>query len=1071
MNRLIRFFVDRSFVVNLLSVGICAVGLFLFFSLKRDLIPRFEISMIRINATLLGASPRSMEKEVLFPIEESLRGMAEVKSMTSTAQSDSASLTLRLKPSVDQVDEVLEDVRARLETVKATLPDNIENLEASAVRADSVDLKGYAVTGIDSSRTKDRLWLKGLQEKLRQLPGVVRVDLSLDDRHLFLEFIPERLNYYGISLGQARQQILNYFRLTTLGYLDQGGEQIIVDVDKPVDQLPDIRRIPIKSLMGEQLVRLEDVAAIEIRTHRETTRHLWEGQPYVFMQVHKDLDSDALRLQKEVDAAVETYQANRPYEPVRVVEAFDSSALIDQQLRVLRDNGLYGFLLVVALLTLFVGFKTAMMTAIGLPIAYLGTVIVLYWLGMSINLISVIGMILVVGMLVDDAIIVAEKYSQNLERGLVPREAARDAAYSLIAPVSGTILTTIVAFLPILLIPSDVGEIFRSIPIVIIAALCLSWLECFFVLPNHLQHVVTQTSKHSTHLLDRLAGPYRWTLNWALRLRYPAIVLIIGVTAGTVYFVKEHMQTNFNLRLGPKRLRVISVLDESASLVQTEARLKPLQDSLIELKKDFDLNLRTVIGRAWFDGKDLRGDQYAQIIIYDNRSQLEREDQPEALENRVRSLIDQHKSERFDKLTLIVSRSGDQSVKENTATIYVSGDDRLGFADLTAQIESRVQEVEGFKEIFIDQDDLVANWRFAVKPEALSKYGLSTGDVADQISSIFAPVKVGQMRLGGEQMNIYTELSRKDRLAFGDLQTLTVLNSQNIEIPLNYLGSWRQTQTLKTIQHRDGRRIFQIDVKYDDNKTDLTAFKAAVQDAVGPLEQEFPHFDLSVEAGDEAQDEARQWMINNVVTAVILILLVLSLTLGSLLQPLLVGSAIPLGMIGVIWALYFHGMDLGLMAMIGLLGVAGVAVNDALIMVYAINRLGRSLRDRQKRRAAILDGAVSRLRAILLTTITTLGGVFPMAYGWGGDSGFTAPLAFSMGWGILAATLATLFIIPIFLELLQDLYGGWRYCGRLVSLAVDRGLASRAREGQAGAAEGAAGKAAPQRACADGVDE
>ncbi|MFW7379908.1 MAG: efflux RND transporter permease subunit [Oligoflexus sp.] len=1048
MKRWINFFVERSFVVNLLSVGICGIGLFLLMQLKRDLIPRFEIAMIQVNAVLPGASPASIERELVFPIEEALIGMPAIKRMDSTARSDAASLTIFLKASSGDQDQIVEDIRARLQSLRATLPENLERLEANAYRQDSTEFQAYAITDVAMQNPRDRLWVKGLQENLRRLPGVVQVETSLPDHHLFLEFRSDRLNFYGISLSQVRARVLEYFRLTTLGYLDQGGEQIIIDVKKPIDQLADINALPIKTQLSGQTVVLSDLADISIRSQRQTVENYWNGAPYVYMMIRKDLDSDAIKLKSEIDKALADYQSVQLHPSIEVDSLFDGASLIEQQLVVLRDNGLYGFILVMIFLSVFVGFKTASMTAFSLPIAYLGTAIVLYWLGIAIDLISVIGMILVVGMLVDDAIIVSEKYSQNLEQGMAPPLAAKHAARTLIAPVSGTILTTIVAFLPILLIPSDVGSVFKSIPIVIIAALSLSWLECFFVLPNHLQHFVKKPTPHAKKLFQPIEKLFRIVLSKVLAWRYLVFVSILALLAGSFYLVKEHLKTNFNLRLGPKSLSVVATLNESQSLADTKSKLEELHTQLMSLRDDYPVRVRSIIGRAYFDGKNHLGDRYAQLVVYDNRGQQEQLADEGRLEARIQEIVDQQDLSAFENLTFIVSRSGDSEVKENTATIYVEGDDRLGFSDLTTKVEQAVQDVQGYQAVFYDTDDLISSWQFVVNPKALSTYGLTSGELSSQIASLFSPVKVGQTRLAGESVNIYTELQRKERLEFSDLNRLTILNGQGIEIPLAYLGAWEQTQTLQKISHRNGQRTFQIDVKYDPDQTDLAGFKTAIDLAIAPLRQEYPDFSLSVEAGDEAQDEAKTWILNSTVVAVILILLVLALTLGSLLQPMLVGLAIPFGMIGVLWALYFHGMDLGLMAMIGLLGVAGVAVNDSLIMVYAINDINKRHANVKSRRQNVIEGASSRLRAILLTTITTLGGVFPMAYGWGGDSGFTTPLAFSMGWGILAATLATLFVIPLMLEIIYDLRTASSWLLRCLHFLAFRRQGKHLRESQ-----------------------
>lgn len=318
-----------------------------------------------------------------------------------------------------------------------------------------------------------------------------------------------------------------------------------------------------------------------------------------------------------------------------------------------------------------------------------------------------------------------------------------------------------------------------------------------------------------------------------------------------------------------------------------------------------------------------------------------------------------------------------------------------------------------------DPERYQISWSFKPDYKKLAQYGLSTVDVARQARSVFTPDEVMELRYKGDNIYVYTQIKNEEPLKYEDLQDLEMMTSSGLPVPFKYLGHWENKKTLNKISHENGQRNLNLEYKFDPKKVNSTVAKAELQKVVNEVAKEFPTYSLEVEDASKQEKNSRAWAFKVAIVCIGLVLLVMAFVLRSLTQPFLVGMPIPCGLIGIIWALYLHDMPLGVMALIGLVGTVGVAVNASLIMMDEMNKL--AVKKGQMDKEVIVEGAASRLRAILLTTLTTLGGVLPMAYGIGGESGFTQPLAFSMGWGLTFATVLTLFVLPSMVEIRSDI--------------------------------------------------
>ena len=969
------------------------------------------------TAYMPGASPETIEQEVTFPLENAILGLPNVKNIRSKSFRNRVNISVNLVRDGQPPETTLENIRGRIDSIRSILPNNIENITSYVSKIDTVDAYSLSLIPFDANNSIHYQWLEALKQELLSLPKIVRVETKEPKRALYFELYPEKIAEYGLTVEIIQNKIRNYLQSNSLGSVNQNGRDIIIDMDRVKVDPKYFEKLPVHVDRFGYEVILADISEVSFRSDRLSRYSPVNGEKGVFVQAFSDTDVDFIEVTQQVRNRVGEFKKRLP-EPLRLVEHSANGDFIGHQVGVLGKNAIIGFLLVILILTFFVGVKPAIVTALGLPVAYLGTLIALKYFGISFNLITIMAMIVIVGILVDDAIVVTERYSKNLESGMTPKGSAVDAATSLMKPITGTILTTIVAYIPILMLDHDISDWFFAVPIVIISALLFSWLECFFVLPNHLAHYVNSPKALGGGIMQAMINIYDFFLKYILKLRYLVLLTVVSGVGFSLYFFSQNLRLLFDLPIGAPQHKVFVQLNESSSIDETAEKTKKIETFLIGLKEDYDIDVVGIFGEAYINGYHKKGYEYSEFTVYSKAF----DKNPLAIKNDIAKKINlglkDLKNDQISTLELVSNNSSNRGGLDHAVSINFKSTNIPDYNVLEAAIMSSIRGVEGLKKVSFNEEVFVDSWVFTPNHKALSSYGLSTTDVTQQIAPIFSPVKLGQTRFQGVPVNVYTEVNRRDNMTFEEVSALTLTTARGTVIPVSSVGVWEQIKKENQIRHLDGLRLFAADIIYDPSKTDLLTFKGLVAQRLDLLREQFPSYDISVASSNEQLDEAQIWVMKVGAISIFMIYLILSITLNSLTKPFLILWPIPLGFVGVGWSFYLHDMTMSMISFIGLIGVAGVAVNDSLIMVYGLNE--KTNKEDNSRVLTIRRAVTGRFRAITLTTITALAGLLPMAYGIGGDSGFTNEIAFAMGWGLLSSTLATLVCIPVLAVIRED---------------------------------------------------
>jgi multidrug efflux pump subunit AcrB len=1028
--KIFRYLLNNTFVVNLISGFVILIGLVSLSMMKRDLHPPFEFKQIQVSVYLPGANSKEIEKFIAYPIEEAIRGMPGVESMTSESKPGYVNIKLKYGAGYSKMLESVEQVRSRIESIRSTLPSEVRYVSVEQVKDDYIFLFHIGFENINVENETHRQFVNTFEKELLNVPGIVQAYKNLPSRDVYVEFDANKLRHYEISTADVSQSIAKGLNFSPIGQAQVGDDLFAVEIAKTTNSLEDIRNLTVRSNLSGNQIKVKDVAKVSYKIAEKIDQSFLNGHTMAGMWVMKDAASDAIDLKYKVQEIIAKYNTKAP-DKIKIVKIMDGPRFIEQQINVLLTNGISGFIIVFLVLLLFLNWQSALLTAAGLPFSYLCTFVVLYQLGIKIDLLSIIGLILVVGILVDDAIIVSDRYNELLAQGLAPKDAAFKAVQDMLIPVTGGILTTVVAFVPILLIKSEIAYILMAVPVVVITALFFSWIECFCFLPSHLMHLVKKAPTQSKqNIFNKIRLHYEKVLTVCLNWRYAILAGLVLVFGGSIYLATNKLQHDFNLNIGREQVSIYGALKQSDSVAESLQKIKPIEEFLQTFPKNEVENISTSVGSIWMNGEMRQGKRFVKIVAYTNAAEKHPKQVLKKVKKRVENKIKSLKSDDFETLYVDIDHKGTEETKKEMVRVRIRGTDALDFELFEKEIAGHITQLSSIKEYVPDPNLQQESWVFVPGREKMAAYGLDPQSISRQMRSYFTPNEVIETRLNGEKVFVYSEVKGRRNIEYDKIENYEIVSPKGASVPLSFIGQWEKKTILKEITHENGLRTLDLDFKVDAEKSNKTAAQAEVEKSLNAVRKKYPSYEFLSKNTNEEEEKSQAWGLKVALVCILAVFMVIALTLGSVSQALIVGLPIPFGLIGIVLALFLHNLPLGLMSIIGLVGTVGVSVNASIIIMDQMNHLAKA--HGSFNREVIILACSDRLRAIFLTTLTTLSGLLPMAYSLGGESGFTQPLAFSMAWGLVFATILTLFALPGLILIQQDLSKGAKLLFRKV---------------------------------------
>jgi multidrug efflux pump subunit AcrB len=1019
------FSVKHSLLVNLISVFILIAGFATIFVLhiRREAFPEVSFDMVIVQSVYPGAAPPEVEKLVTVPLETELKGVDGIETMVSSSIDNLSTIQLDINQDVKDKDKVVDDVKQAVDMV-TDLPENVEEPVVTEITSGEIPIVKIALSG-QLSEEKLQDIAERLEDELEDIAGVSSISRTgWRDREVWIEIDPQKLREVHVSLNEVMSALRRRNVSIPAGKI-RGREEITVRTTGEFYTKEEIEDVIIRANDLGNWLRIKDIADVRFTFEDEDIINKSMGTRSITLTVIKRSSGDAVTI---VDEAIETTEKflNKENEAVTATYIDDISYYIKRRLGVLKNNGIVGFILVVCVLMIFLKRSAAILTALGIPIAIATTLVIMGVIDISVNLISMFGLIIVLGMLVDDGIIVAENCSRYVEKGYSPRDAAIKGTDEVVKPVITAVLTTIATFFPLFFFPGMMGKFLRNIPAVVIIALVASLLEALVILPSHFADFVKipknkkVKSKKELPWFNRIVNFYTKVLKKALNKRYWVIGGLIVTLIATFLLAFRMDFVLFGSEEGIEQFYIRAEAPVGTTLKETNKLVTQVEEIVSEMP-DYQLDSYTtqvgMLGQGWmFDEYGKNSSHTAQVTVYLTPF-TERSKNVSDIIDELRPKMNSVKG--FDNLYFEKEQEGPPVGMP--IAVEIRGNEFSTLNEIAASIMAYLNGIDGVSDVQNTHETGRKQIQVIVDEKAAASSYVTIEDIASTIRFVFKGGVATTIKptKAEEEIDVVVRFPEELRDDASIFDKIAIPNSYGHLIPLKKVARLEEKDATSIIRHLDGKRVITVRANVDNDKiTSVEANRLLAAEFAG-VEDKYPGYEITYGGEQEENEDVLRYFVIAFALSLFLIFMILAATFNSMVQPFIVMMAIPFGLIGVIWAFFLHGLPLGFFMLVGFIGLVGIVVNDSIILVEFINNLRREGSDR---RNSIIEGGQLRLRPVILTTVTTVFGLVPVAYGIGGGDPFLKPLALTIVWGIMCATALTLIVIPCIYAIVDDMW-------------------------------------------------
>ena len=1016
MNKFFKFFVERHTFANILTIMFILLGLAVLPSINRDTFPSVELDEVVIITRYNGSSPEDIELKVTNKIEDKLKSIDGIKRYTSYSIENVSLIDIFIESDVKDPDEVKDKIREQIDAI-ADFPIDMQNRPSiTEINSSTFPILEIGISGEDLSYKEIRAIAKSFKSDLENIKGVSEIEgYGYLDKELKIIPDPTLLEKYQVSLLNLTRIISNRNIRSSMGNLKAGNKDATIVNDSRLFSVNDVKNAIVRSNFNGKSIKFSDVSIVKMGYETPTILSRVSGTNGISFNILKSETADIITVSNKIQALVKTYKATYPN--ITFVSANDFSKYLKNRLQVMISNGFIGLILVIIVLTFFLNLEMAFWVSLGIPVAVMGVFFLMPTFGMTINIISLLALIIVIGIIVDDGIIVAENIAKYREEGLSTIDSSVKGISTVFKPVITTILTTIIAFSPMFFMSGIMGKFIYQIPMVITLALLISLVEVVIALPSHLASRKKSKKlepKKRHRLIENFRNQYEIVLKGSLKRKYLLVLSFVFLFFGTLLFAKNFMDFVLFPESSAVNFYIRTEAPAGTPLNETSTLMLPIEKELMKLPSSELLAYTSRIG--------LTGDSYF-LTEQENLGLINVDLVPFTGRKRsAREIMQDIKAKTentpgFSKITYQVEAGGPPVGK--AINIRIVSDDNSYRTSVADKVFDYTKSIEGV--VSVERNDLKQKSQIQLKFDysAISRLGLDITAIQQTIRTAFSGFIASTMRLGNEDVNFNIELSDFDKSDIKTLENLLIPNNFGRLIRLSDIANIKRTDGSPFFTHYNGKRSIIITGDIDKNIVTSTEVTDMVKDAFNP--KDYPGIEFSFGGESEETNKSVQDLLRSFLLAIIGIFFLLILLFNSLAQPFLVLFTIPFGLIGVIIAFALHGQDLGFISMVGTVGLTGVVVNDSLVLVNHLNNQLMARKEDESVIDVIVKGSGDRFRPILITSCTTVAGLLPLAYGLGGSDPFIAPMALAIGYGLLFSTPLTLFLLPAFYMILIDI--------------------------------------------------
>jgi len=1019
-----RFSVNQSLFVNLVSLLLVIMGIATVLGMNREVFPNVSFDWVTVTTVYPGSTPLDVEKLVTVPIENEIKEVDGIKEISSSSTDSVSSIGIKLDPDTSNKQKVIRDIQTAVDRVN-DLPSEVEDPLVEEVESKFYPVIEVSLSG-DMSEKKLREYVDMLEDEIEDIKGVAKATKSgYRDREIHVLVDPEKMKENYVSIDEMEIALAARNISQPAGRLDTKDIEFSVRTTGEFTTVGEISNVIIRANDSGNWLRIKDVAEVKdtFKDENIITRTL--GTRSINLLVLKKESGDAITIVDNVKKVCDKFLTRIP-DTLEVSYVNDYSFFVRRRLNVLKNNATWGLFFVVITMLVFFERRIALMTVLGIPIAFFTTFIVMNALGVTINMISMFGLVVVLGMLVDDGIIVAENVYRYIEEGLPPRKAAVKGAEEVMGAVCAAVFTTIAAYSPLFFMSGIIGKFIINIPIVVCLALLASLAEALIILPSHLADFVkvkvSDTGEKINSSMDykwfkKLIAFYTRIVKAAIKRKYLVLAAFTIVLIFSMGCAVKVIKFVLFPKAGINYLFVQVEAPIGTPLKKTSDMMAPIEDIVAKLPPEEMEAFVTSVGNVQEDRQDPFAEQAShigQIVVYLTPEQ----DRKRMVEEIIEELRENTKDIKgFTDLRFHIPEAGPPVGKAVEARIRGENFEKLD--EIAFEYMEYLKTIEGTTDINWDHKPGKEEIRVIVDNNKATMAGLSVGQIAKTVRGVFEGIIATKIKpvKAEEETDVIIRFSKGVANSVDVFDDVYVANSFGNRIKLTKVAEIKKVTGTTTIKHLNGKRVVTASANVDNKKITSIEVNNMLIEKFKDIGDK--HMGYSVKYGGEQEEtiESMKNLLKSFVFAFLIVYLILASFFKSIIQPFVVMMAVPFGLIGVVFAFYIHGMPLSFMAILGVVSLVGVVVNDAIVLVDFINKLRAKGMQRYE---SIVKAGQMRIRPVLLTTITTVGGLSSVAYGLGGKDPFLVPMALAICWGLTFATILTLIIIPCIYSILDD---------------------------------------------------
>jgi multidrug efflux pump subunit AcrB len=1051
VNAPIEWFARNHVAANLLLLVIVVGGLAAIPAIQQKSFPDIDIDIISVGVAYLGAAPEEVEEGVCIRIEEEIQGIDGIERITSSAAEGACGVSAELISGYP-VDRALSEIKNAVDSI-ATFPIDTEKPIVShlQVRRNALQIALFG----DVTERSLKVYGERMRDEISALPDVTQVDLAGARQYeISIEVSEETLRQYGLTLDQVADAVRRGSLDRPGGSIKTSSGEVLLRTKGQAYTKEEFERIVVVTRNDGTRLLLGDIANVIDGFVEDDRFATFDGQPAVLIRVYRVGDQKVLDLVARVKDWVSLARSRLP-DGLQIEIWQDGSQSLRDRLDILVRNGINGFILVFIVLAIFLRLRLAFWVAIGVPASFAGALALFPMLGISIDVISLFAFILVLGLLVDDAIVVGENVHRHQESGDDAHVAAIRGTQEVATPVIFGALTTVAAFLPLMISPGNYGQVFRVIAIVVVLCLLFSLVESQLILPAHLGHMKIEKwrdaqSRNSrsgfsgawyriqsvtSGSLERLAeNHYSAALSKVLRWRYATLgagIAILLITTSLVLF--GHLQLSFFPPVEGDYVTARIVMPPGTPIEATAAAVREVESAARRMKADLDqefsLDGDSIVRHIFMTVGEQTGSQHGPDFIETGGGNNLGEVSIELAGADVRPIDANVVAQRWREETAPIP--GIEELRFDSA-LFSGGDAidiELAATDIAAlesaanRLKARLADYSGVTDIADSFRDGKQEIKLSLLPSA-EPLGITLDDLSRQVRQAFYGAEAQRIQRGRDDIRVMVRYPRSQRRSLSDLENLRIRTAGGGEVPFYAVARVEPGRGYATIKRADRRRVINVTADVDETVANANEVLADLQSGLLPtILADHPGLSYDLEGVQREQKKTYEALFRNALIALVLIYALLAVPLRSYGQPLIIMAVIPFGLVGAIVGHLIMGLNLSLMSVFGLVALSGVVVNSSLVLVHYVNESrqeGRPLSE------AIRAAGVARFRPIALTSLTTFAGLAPLLLERSVSAQFLIPMATSLAFGVIFASSISLFLVPSLYLILDDTKSGIR---------------------------------------------